>query len=191
MGITVGGHGKGPRKRRTRRFVPGQPAKPFRPTENPFPEKEEFQFGTYRIIEEKDDYLICEGYDPRAKNPFAEYTPDAIRQLKVAKPPLLLKSPWDGQTVSLIVDGTATPVTFQYTGTGKRTATAGAVEEVQRITMDYFVGDSIVAVQIGKNAWQQGMVVNDVKVQDENGANLSWVDLNVSGRCWAKTDEEA
>lgn len=196
MAIRVGGTDGGSFRRRKRntRIVRGQAAKPFRPIENPFPQKEEFRLGTFRIIEEKDDYLICEGYDPNPKVPASEVTPHAVQILNIAKPPLLQKTPWHGTYVPLIVNGTETFVTFTYTEVGKRIATATVdgeeVQEVQRITMDYFEGDTIVAVKTAKDAVRNGMDVYGAASRSEQGGLLTWVDLNVSGRCWAATEEE-
>ena len=193
MGITVGGHGKGPRKRRTRRFTPGQPAKPFLPAENPFPEKGEFRLGTYRVLEVKDDYLVCEGYDPRAKNPAAEYTPSAVRRIKVAKPPLLLKTPWDGS--SALIKNVTYNYEYNTVEMDKRTVTwedsQGNEHEYEEvIKTPYYEDDLILAVEVSKNSWQNWMEVNGTKVVDEYDSLLSWVDLNVSGRHWNTPDEE-
>lgn len=83
------------RKRGRNKLPPPPPKKPLRPTENPFPEKKDFRLGQYRVVEERDDYLICTGYDPNAKNPASEVTPSAFRSgvlLKIAKP-------WQGEDV--------------------------------------------------------------------------------------------
>jgi hypothetical protein len=90
-----GGVGSSNRRKRTS-FPPPPPKKPLQPTaDNPFPEKKDFRLGIYRILEERDDYLLCTGYDPNAKNPFSEVTPSAFRSgvlLKIAKP-------WQGEDV--------------------------------------------------------------------------------------------
>jgi len=175
---------------RAKRIERTQAKKPFRPTENPFPEKKEFRLGTYRITEVLDDYLVCEGFDPMAKNPASEYTPSTITHIKVAKPPLLLRTPWDGNSV--VIDGTT--YSYEYSAAGVRTKTweddeAVEQEEEQEILTPYFEGDLIIAIRASKNTWQDGMVVNDVLVKDEGGAVLSWVDLNVSGRHWDVPEE--
>lgn len=90
-----GSFGGGGRKRSPIPMEPRDPKKPLRPTENPLPEKPDFRLGQYRIIEERDDYLLCTGYDPNAKNPASEVTPSAFRTgalMKVAKP-------WQGEDV--------------------------------------------------------------------------------------------
>jgi len=98
---TGGSPRKGRREKSFRPLVPRQPKKPLRPVENTFPEKKDFRLGHYKIVEERDDYVICEGYDPNAKDPFAEITPPAFRKIEVAKPPLLQRTPWDGMTVEI------------------------------------------------------------------------------------------
>lgn len=84
------------RKRNRVQMPPAPPKKPLQPIEHsPFPEKKDFRLGHYRVVEEMDDYLLCTGYDPNAKNPGAEVTPSAFRSgvlLKIAKP-------WQGEDV--------------------------------------------------------------------------------------------
>lgn len=196
MGIRVGGGkgfinvGGGEGLHLPGRLSGPPPKKPLEPIQNPFPEKEEFRLGVYQLIEEFDDYLTCKGYDPNAERA-TRYTRGAHKTIKVAKPALLQRTPWDGQTVNLIVDGVETPVTFQYTGIGVRTATATIgdeeVSEIQRITMDYIPGDVIVAVEVRKSAAVDGMDVYAPGGSGQKG--LTWLDLNMSGRSWA-TDEE-
>jgi len=139
---------------------------------------EDFRLGLFKIEEERDDYLLCRGYDPHAHHRHKQL-------LKISKPSLLLKTPWDGQTVTL---GNR-DVTFEYIDIGKRIARAiiddELIEEVQKITMDYFPGDTIVAVQVRTSYDVDGM-----DVYTEEGGALSWLDLNMSGRCWAVDLEE-
>lgn len=163
-------------------IVPGQAQKPFRPIENPFPEKKEFRLGGYVIIEEKDDYLVCRGYDPNAKDPFAQITPAAYRTIKIAKPSLLQRTVWE--------DAVEVPIrrrlyTYVYTALGVRTASwtdiddATTGSEEQTIDIPYFVDDVIVAVELRKNE-----AVDGIDVTDETDGRLSWMDLNISGRHW-------
>lgn len=188
MAINSGGRNNpNPDPSRARRVRKDQvPNKPF-PT---IPEIPGFKVGLYKVLEEKDDYLVCRGYDPLAKFPFTEGTPSAMHKIKVAKPPLLLKTPWDGSSAEI---GGVT-YEYSYTGTGVRTVTwtdgDGDHEEEERIDIPYFVGDIIVAVESQRSQIQRqgGMTVNDEKVRDEAGALLSWVDLNVSGRHWKRSD---
>lgn len=164
----------------------GQARKPLQPIENPFPEKKEFRLGQYVVVEEKDDYLVCEGYDPNAKYPFTEITPPAFRKIKVAKPLELQRTPWDGN--SFDIGGTT--YTYEYSDDEKGVRTASWTddngndqEEEQRINLPYVVSELesqiIIAVEIRKSAAVDGM-----DFDDEDGGRLSWMDLNVGGRHW-------
>lgn len=172
-------------KRKRPSFPPPPPKKPLQPEQNPFPEKKDFRLGQYRVLEERDDYLLCTGYDPNAKNPFSEVTPSAFRTgplLKIAKPPALQRTVWEATTVT--IDGVNYTYEYDNAEFGLRTVTGDdGSEEEQRIDPPYVlasgIGDIIVAVQIRKNAAVDGM-----EVQDEEGTRLRWIDLNVSGRHW-------
>jgi len=180
-GIAAGGGSGFPEIQGQRQeLTPPVPTTPF------LTDKKGFRLGIYVIQEEKDDYLICKGFDPNAKFPFSEYSPPVPEKtILVAKPNMLQKTPWDGVTVELIVNGSPADVTFTYTDIGARTASSpGETDEVQRITMDYIVDDIIVAVEVRKNSGVDGL-----DAHTEDGVRLSWIDLNVSGRCWAVSDE--
>jgi hypothetical protein len=193
MGISSGskGGGKGyggKGKERSRALVtpPAQRTK-HRPIENQYPEKEAFRLGTFRVIEEKDDYLICRGYDPNAKHPFSEITPSASITIEVAKPPLLQRTPWDGVTVEIA----GIEYTYEYSDdefgvrTKRWTDEDDEEQEVEeRIDIPYFVGDWLEAAEVAISPVVDGMVVNDTKTENENGALLTWMDQNVSGRHW-------
>ncbi len=173
----------------------------------PFLNDKEFRLGVFHMLEEHDDYLICKGYDPNGSSP-------APRTINVAKPSLLTRTPFDGQTVPLIVEGQLRDVTFEYSNdeVGKRTARCEiirnegedneeveTIEEIQRITMDYIVGDTIVAVRVRQSPIIEGVDLYAHASQPEYsdadpvsiGADgrLLWVDLNFSGRCWAVSEE--
>jgi hypothetical protein len=193
MGISSGskGGGKGyggKGKDRSRALVtpPAQRTR-HRPIENPYPEKEAFRLGTFRVIEEKDDYLICRGYDPNAKHPFSEVTPSASVTIEVAKPPLLQRTPWDGVTVEIA----GITYTYEYSNDEKGVRTKRWTdendeeqEEEERIDIPYFVDDLLVAVETSISRVVDGMDVYGTKAQNENGALLTWMDQNVSGRHW-------
>jgi hypothetical protein len=153
---------------------------------------EKLRLGTFRLLEERDDYLICKGYDPNA--PKRKWH----QRILVAKPWLLQRTPWDGATVTL----GGKDVTFEYqletqSGRGrlKRIARATvyddegnpeAIEEIQRITMDYLANDVITATQNRKTS-----VHDYIDARTETGRRIHWIDLNSSGRCWAVAlDEE-
>jgi hypothetical protein len=188
QGTEAGEPGKAPHIGR-RKFTPIEPPTPTEPLQpipdSPFPEKKAFRLGHYKIVEERDDYVICTGYDPNAKDPFAEITPDAFRTIKVAKPPLLQRTTWDGQTVT--IDGVDYTYDYSDDEFGVRWATwnddnGKPQAEEQRIDTPYIVDDLLIAVEIRKSAAVDGMVV-----ADEDGARLRWIDLNSSGRKWKAT----
>jgi hypothetical protein len=183
-----GGVGSSNRRKRPS-FPPPPPKKPLQPTaDNPFPEKKDFRLGQYRVLEERDDYLLCTGFDPNAKNPFSEVTPSAFRTgslLKIAKPPALQRTIWEAAPVT--INGIAYTYTYSDSEFGVRTVTwtdpdDGDLEEEQRIEPPYTLSeglDIIIAAQIRKSAAVDGM-----EVEDEEGTRLRWIDLNVSGRHW-------
>jgi len=183
MGIQVGETGEfsGGKRRGVQgiNIVPPKRQKPVRPIEPPFPEKPEFRLGIYTLIEEKDDYLLCKGFDPNAT--WGQYTPAVRKTIKVAKPPLLQRTALDGETVEI----GGIDYTYEYSDDelGVRTASwteySVAQEEEQRINTPYFVDDLIVAVEIRENAGLDGL-----DVDSEEGGRLSWVDINASGRHW-------
>lgn len=198
MGINTGsgrgGSESGGRKRRPSRRRIGRGNQidgALLPTEeSPFPHKKGFRLGVYEIIEEKDDYLVCKGFNPNAKDPFNSNTPAAHMKIDVAKPPLLMKTPWDdADPVGL----RGVDYTYEYSSKDERTASwtdenDEDQEEEQTVETPYFEGDIIIAVQIRRNQVVDGLdKVNDWKPQNEDGAILKWVDLNVSGRSWRST----
>lgn len=190
-GNVPGGVGSS-RKRDKRLPIQPPPKKPLKPVESPFPQKPDFRLGQYRVIEERDDYLLCTGFDPNAKNPLSEVTPSAFRTgslMKVAKPPALQRTVWEAGPVT--IGGIEYTYEYEDDEFGVRTARwtkdGAQQEEEQRIdppyTVDSDLGDIIVAVQIRKNAAVDGM-----EVEDEEGTRLRWIDLNVSGRRWKTVD---
>lgn len=188
MGIKTGSKGGGEERGvgRRRRQLITPPSKPVRPVENPYPEKKEWRLGVFTIREEKDDYLICRGFDPNAKDPFSHVTPSAYRTVKVAKPALLQRTDWDGE--SLEIDGIT--YTYEYTSVGVRTARwtdedDEEQEREERIYLPYFVGDVIVAAQL-----RESRAVDGIDVDSEAGGRLSWVDQNGGARHWQVTDEQ-
>lgn len=189
MGISSGSKNSGkdgnlPSGRR-KRALPTPPAKPtMHPTKkNPFPAKGPFRLGVYKIVEEKDDYLICEGYDPNAKDPFSEITPGAFRKIDVAKPPLLQRTAWENGKEATIA---GVVYTYEYSDDEKGVRTAHWTDEndqeqerEERIDLPYMVDDYLVAVQL-----RQDGQVDGIDADNEGGARLSWMDFNVSGRHW-------
>lgn len=155
--------------------------------ENPFEIAGGLALSLMKVINEYGDYLECYGFDHNAKNPGGAFSPASHRKFFVAKPTLLMKSPWDGATIQSSVDGAATDVVYSYTGINTRTATATIngeeVTETQRITPDYFHSDEIVVARLKKNRGYDG-----IRTPTASGARIEFMDLNVSGRCWAVED---
>ena len=197
MAIKAGTEGGGAFRRRGKTPSSAQPPKPFRPVENSFPEKKQFRLGQYRVLEEKDDYIICRGYDPNAENPLAQFTPSTpIGRISVAKPPALQRTPWDGSTVTIA----GVEYTYEYSDdepgvrTVRWTENGEEMEEEERIYVPYTLDEEevehqiIVAVEIRKNATIDGTDVREEATEDApEGARLRWMDLNVSGRNWRVT----
>jgi len=134
----------------------------------------------FEILEdgEFDDYLLCKGYDPDTKK--------FLDEVKIAKPHLLQKTPFHGETVTL----RDIEVTYEYQEqVGLRLARAviedEEEEEYQRITEDYFKGDILKAIRA-----RRSRSVDNTEWPIEEGVMFEWVDLNASGRAWAVTDEE-
>lgn len=178
------------RKRGRNQMPPPPPKKPLKPVESPLPQKPEFRLGQYRVLEERDDYLICTGFDPNAKNPLSEVTPSAFRSghfLKIAKPWELQRTLWDGQTVEI----GGVEYTYEYSDSekGVRTATdEDGNEEEQRIDSPYLLEGYetfITAAEIRKSAAVDGMD----NVTDDDGTRLRWMDLNVAGRHWKSASD--
>ena len=163
---------------------------PLPPIEQTFPDSAQFRIGHYVILEEFDDYLVCKGFDPNSQYPFSHHTPGIRKTIKVAKPSLLMRTPWDGTTVNLRVDGVLTDVTYAYDDTelGKRTATWDGGEETQRIEVPYFPGDAIMAVEVARSSGYDGLKRSTVA--SEAGGRLTWMDVNNSGRRWKPDTED-
>lgn len=180
MGI---GRGRGvPRQPIVRR----RPESPRRPIEPPFPQYAGLRLGQYTVQEERDNYVICRGFDPNAKHPAAEITPTAYRTINVAKPPTLQRTAWEGD--SFEIDGITYTFTYSDDEYGVRTANwtdknGNNQNEEQRIDQPYRVDDLITAVEIRKSAGP----VEGMEVEDEDGTRLRWLDLNVAGRHWKTT----
>jgi hypothetical protein len=116
-------------------------------------------FQQFTIASIGEDVLIC--------NPFDGTASDETSEIIIAKPPELRASreEWND-------------ITYTYTNSQTRTADDGSETEDQVIVPEYVVGDVIYAVKniVGGT----GVVVTDP---------VEWLDLNVAGRAWAKSDE--
>jgi len=179
MGIDTGGNSLGPpfpRRRVKRGAYKGfRNPPPFNPLTGKYePLADEASVGRiafFTLVEEFDDYLVCEGFDPLAGEQITA---------AVAKPFLLQRSPFDGKSV----DFNGLVVNYVYSEAGVRQASGQVsgtyVAETQAITPDYFVGDtvSVARVQIGQGNDSTGYT-------DADGLPIEWADLNVGARTWA------
>lgn len=123
----------------------------------------------YKLTGHFDDYVEAKTWDG---------TNLGTATVKIAKPYRLRKTGWDGVTVSYDFNGTFFPLQYTYLATpGFRTArhTGSGALENQAIIALYNVGDIIYATEpIGGT----GVTVS--------GTALTWLDLNVDGRHWAR-----
>lgn len=193
MGINAGSRkgGASGQKRANKAARPIQAVqerKPFLPlAENPFPFKDIFRLGMFEVTELiNGDYIECKGLDPNAKDPFSNTTPSTpLKRIKVARPPLLQRTPWDGEEVE--IEGIT--YSYEYSSDYERTKSytdedGNDQEDSEEINIPYFVGDTIIAAQLQRNAVQDGLIVNEEKSRNQDDGLLTWVDLNVSGRDW-------
>lgn len=144
---------------------------PLVPEENAF-------LGLFTVEEdgEFDDYVLCEGIDPATGN-------RAIK-IPVAKPHMLQKKPFDGETIQW--SSYQVSYTYDENVRGKRTAEAEVdsvtVREIQYITPEYFAGDLI---SVAKVNFQDLEVDGITASLTDDGQPIEWIDLNMSGRVWA------
>jgi len=138
---------------------------------------DEVRIGMFEILEdgEFEDYLLCKGYDPATKK--------FLPEVRIAKPHLLQRTPFHLKTVTL----RDMDVYYEYQEQiGLRRARVASIfaEEYQRITEDYYKGDILQAIRL-----RRSRNVDNTEWPSEEGVMFEWVDLNVSGRAWAVTDE--
>lgn len=120
----------------------------------------------FKVITEMEDYVTCNAFDGVDSG-------DLV--YNVAKPYLLRRTPFDGETRKSI--------TYTYSSNYQRTADDGVDTESQIIVPSYTAGDIIYAVMGiagSTSVWQ------DTSSAEPGRNKIFWVDLNVDGRCWAK-----
>jgi hypothetical protein len=133
--------------------------------------------GLFKILENgiKDDYLICEGFDPN--------TDDFLRKVSVAKPYLLQRKPFDGKEGKV----GSVDVSYEYVDGANgslrivRAVLTGdyPVTEHQRVTPHYAKDDIVLVVKCAKKPPGE-------QWKDENGREIEWIDLNFGARAWAR-----
>lgn len=136
----------------------------------------------FKVLEEKDDYLVCLRHTPGVA-PSEDAEP-----VNVAKPYLLQREPFHNQTIDYVrakiryvYDETTNPakigtriatVTDITSGDDNVEETDEGTAEAQLIVPPYYVGDIITAFQ------------GDSGVKDEENKSVAWSDMNSGSRCW-------
>jgi len=113
----------------------------------------------FRVQSVGNDHITCHTWDG---------TTEGTVDVKVAKPYLLRRTPFDGETR----DG----ITYTYSSAVEREADDGADTEDQVIVDSYIEDDIIYAIRRISGG-------TDVTVST---VDLQWLDLNIDGRYWAK-----
>lgn len=131
-----------------------------------------------RVKEVKDDYLRCFSWTPNTDDNDGE---EGDKDIFVAKPYLLRKTPFDGESIVY----PSKTISYTYASQGERTATSGADSETQVLIPEYFVDDEILAIRniIGST----GVVASEET--PAGTTDIGWEDMNTAGRFWAKKDE--
>lgn len=111
----------------------------------------------FQVVSVGTDYLVCSRHNG---------TSAEAGSVKVALPYLLRKTPFDGKTRNSIA--------YTYSSVTQRTAGGS---EAQLITPSYVADDIIYAIS---------GVTGGTGVTDENSEPVTWLDLNLDGRAWAK-----
>ena len=117
----------------------------------------------FRVKSVGNDHITCRTWDG---------TTEGDTDVKVAKPYLLRRTPFDGETR----DG----ITCTYSSACERQASDGVDTEDQVIVDSYIADDIIYAIRVIVGG-------TDTTVSDED---IMWLDLNVDGRYWAKVYAE-
>lgn len=118
----------------------------------------------YQIAEIHGDYLMCRRLSGNVA---------AGELIAIAKSPKLRRTPFDGETEN--------DIEYTYTTDIKRTADDGSGTEEQVVVPAYYAGDEILAVNI-----DTGITDADGE-EGVTGTLITWLDLNIDGRAWAKS----
>jgi len=128
-----------------------------------------------KVVSVHDDYVLCKFY-----NPVSDTEGDEVL---VAKPFVLRRSPFDGQTITYVTgqiieytyDDESSP---EYTRMAEDTVTEEAEE--QFLLPSYFVGE-VLRIVPGNT----GVTVGE----GESAVGIGWEDINTAGRMWATEGE--
>lgn len=120
----------------------------------------------FRVVSVDGDFLLCHTWDGSS---------EGVTNITVAKPYLLRRGPFDGQTRN--------GVSYVYASDTTRTATlvADATTEDEVIVPSYQADDIIYACPY---------VVGGTSAQDDGAVAVEWLDVNVCGRAWAKVSDD-
>ena len=129
------------------------------------------------VLEIRGDYLICVGWDGVTRHE---------EEVIVAKPSLLRRTPFDGETIYGIA--------YVYHTHTTRTATQGSETEDQIVIPRYrsnggggvMPGETITAMNVGGGATGATFEEEDPKTEKPVQVPIAWLDMNVDARAWAK-----
>jgi hypothetical protein len=126
----------------------------------------------YKVDEIEDDYLVCRAWNEESDTAVSE-TP-----LIVAKPRMLRRTPFDGESVAY-QDGQTVGYVYSNGYTRTATDTGSSESEVQVVTPGWFEGDIIRATKKRVVVWI-----------DDAFEYADYEDVNTGARTWAAVDVE-
>lgn len=118
----------------------------------------------FKVVEVKGDYLVCNAFNGQVTG---------TQKITVAKPWLLRRSPFDGESRDSI--------TYTYSSDTERQADDGSNTEDQVVVPSYVVDDEIYA-----EFDPEGGSGVTVTLPDNTEVAAMWLDTNRDGRAWAK-----
>lgn len=119
----------------------------------------------FKITAIYDDYLVCNPFT----DPLAD-VPDTSQSVPVARPEAL--------RASLASEN---GLTFTYTDEQSRTADDGSTTEAQVVVPTYYVDAIIYAMKSITGG-------TGLRLDNAEQTIVEWIDMNISGRAWAKDD---
>lgn len=110
----------------------------------------------------QDDYLECKPFENGAEDSSAD-------TIYVARPFTLRRTPWDGQTVA--------GVSYSYTGSDARVASAAGEEDESQIIIPAYIADQSVIII--------GYLQYPIQLSVQLPLATRYFDMNTDGRAWA------
>jgi hypothetical protein len=118
-----------------------------------------------KIVSVDGDFLVCHTWDG---------TTEGTDAIKVARPYLLRRTPFDGASRGSI--------SYVYVDDQQRTSSKSGEDDItEYVTPNYLAADVIYAIVNHRGG---------TGVVDDGSLAVGWVDLNVDGRAWAQDDSE-